>query len=132
MEELITHSIKTYGYTQVEADLYAAAIKEKRQAIERVKQQALCLDSVEATEHLARHGMQPNQLFEENLESPTKEATAEVQDLSGNSPDKKKIKSTAGVLRTGTSNQYTTKGFSLTPTAHPFPTHSPIWKPLSA
>jgi hypothetical protein len=88
--------------------------------IERVKKQALCLDSAEAAEHLARHGVQPNQLFEENLETPTKEATVEVLDLSGNSPDKKKIKSTAGVLRTGMSNQYFTKGFSLTPTAHPY------------
>ena len=60
MEELITHSIETYGYTQVEADLYATAIKEKKQAIERVKQQALCLDSAEAAEHLACHSMQPN------------------------------------------------------------------------
>jgi hypothetical protein len=39
-------------------------------------------------------------------------------DLSGNSPQKKKTKSTAGVLWTG--NQYTTKGFNMppTPTAH--------------
>jgi hypothetical protein len=64
--------------------------------------------------------MQPNQLFQENLGTSTKEATEEVLDLSGNSPDKKKIKSTAGVLRTGTSNRYTTKGFSLTPTAHSY------------
>ncbi len=44
----------------------------------------------------------------------------EILDLSGNPPNKKKIKSTAGVLRMGMSNQYTTKGFSLTPTAHPY------------
>jgi hypothetical protein len=120
MEELIMHSIETYRYTQAEVDLYAAAIEEKKQAIEKVKQQALCLYSAEVAEHLARHGMQPNQLFEENLETPTKEATAKVLDLSGNSPDKKKIKSMAGVLWTVTSNRYTTKGFSLTLTAHPY------------
>jgi hypothetical protein len=96
MEELIMNSIETYRYTHAEADLYAAAIEEKKQAIERLKQQVLCLDSTEAAEHLARHGMQPNQLFEENLETPTKEAMAKVLDLSGNFPDKKKIKSTAG------------------------------------
>jgi hypothetical protein len=120
IEELITHSIKTNGYTQAEADLYATAVEEKKLAIERVKQQAFCLDSTKAADHLAHHGMQPNQLFEENLETPTKEATAMVLDLSGNSPDKKKIKSTAGGLWVGTSNGYTTKGFSLTPSAHPY------------
>jgi hypothetical protein len=119
MEELITHSIETYGYTQAEADLYAAAIEEKKQAIEMVEQQALCLDSAEAPEHLARHGMQPNQLFEENLETPAKEATAEVLNLSGNYPNKKKIKSTTG-------NRYTSKGFSLTPTDHPY-SHPPTY-----
>jgi hypothetical protein len=70
IKELIRHSIETYRYTQAEADRYAAAIKEKKQAIERFEQQPLCLDSVEAAEHLAHHGIQPNQLFEENLETP--------------------------------------------------------------
>ncbi len=112
----------------MEADLYAADIKEKRQAMDKAEQQALCLDSAEAKEHLARHGMQPNHLFGDELETPTKEATAAiletptkeataaVLDLSGDSPQKKKPKSTAGVLQTA--NQYTTIGFSLTPTAH--------------
>ncbi len=79
-------------------------------------------------EHLARHGMQPNHLFGDDLEIPTKEATAAVLetptkeamvavlDLSRDSPQKKKPKSTTGVLQM--TNQYTTNRFSLTPTAH--------------
>jgi hypothetical protein len=66
--------------------------------MENVEQQALCLDSKEAKDHLAHHGMQPNHLFEDDLEIPTKEAmaavletpakeaTAAVLDLSGDSP----------------------------------------------
>ncbi len=87
--------------------------------MEKVEQKALYLDSAEAKEHLARHGMQPNHLFGDNLETPTKEAmvailetptkeaTAAVLDLSGDFPQKKKPKSTNGVLLTA--NQYTMK-----------------------
>ena len=103
MGKLITLSKETYGNTEVEADLHAEAINERKQAIENVAQQALCLDSVEAAEHLACHGMQPNHLFGEDLEIPTKEATAAVINFSGNSPNKKNTKSLAGVQRT-TSN----------------------------
>jgi hypothetical protein len=53
---------------------------------------------------------------EEDLETPTKKATNEVLDLSGDSSQKKKSKSTAGVLCTG--NRYTTKGFTIPLTAH--------------
>jgi len=45
MEELIKHGIETYGFAKVEADIYATDIKEKRQMMENVEQQALCLDS---------------------------------------------------------------------------------------
>ncbi len=111
MEELTKHGIETYGFSEVEADLYAADVKEKRQAMENTEQQALCLDSAEAKEHLACHGMQPNHLFGDDLEistkeataavleTPTKEAMAAVLDLSGDSPQKKKPKSTTRVLR---------------------------------
>jgi hypothetical protein len=72
--------------------------------------------------------MQPNHLFGDDLkiptkeataavlETPTKEATMAVLDLSGDSSQKRKPKCTTGVL--WTANQHTTKGFSLTPTAH--------------
>jgi hypothetical protein len=63
VDELTKHRIETYGFSKVEADLYVAYIKKKRQAMEKVEQQALCLDSAEAKEHLAHHGMQPNHLF---------------------------------------------------------------------
>jgi hypothetical protein len=90
---------------------------EKRQEIELAEQQALYRDSAEAEEHLTRHGMLLNHLFEEEaLKLPTKEATVEVSDLLGNSPQKKKTKNVAGALRT--SNRYTTKGFAIPPTAH--------------
>ncbi len=78
MEELTKYGIETYGFSKVEADLYAADIKEKRQAMEKVEQQALCLESAEDKEHLARHGMQPNHLFGDDSETPTKEAMAAV------------------------------------------------------
>ena len=63
MEELTKHGIETCGFSKVEENLYAADIKEKMQAMKNVEHQALCLDSAEAKEHLAHHGMQPNHLF---------------------------------------------------------------------
>jgi hypothetical protein len=60
MEELTKHGIETCGFSKVEENLYAADIKEKMQAMKNVEQQALCLDSAEAKEHLACHSMQPN------------------------------------------------------------------------
>ncbi len=81
------------------------------------EQQALDCDSAEAEEHLTRHGMLPNHLFEEEaLKTPTKEATVEVFGPIGEFPQKKKTKNAAGALRT--SNRYTTKGFAIPPTAH--------------
>jgi hypothetical protein len=74
MEELTKHGIETYGFSKVEADLYAADIEEKRQAMENMEQQALCLDSTEAEEHLACPSMQPNHLFGDDLEIPTKKS----------------------------------------------------------
>ena len=38
MEELIKHGIETYGFSEVEADLYAADIEEKREGIDKVGQ----------------------------------------------------------------------------------------------
>jgi hypothetical protein len=72
MEEFTKHGIENYGFSKVEADLYVADINEKRQALENVDQQALCLDSTEAKEHLACHSMQLNCLFGDDLEIFTK------------------------------------------------------------
>ncbi len=47
---------------------------------------------------------------------PTEEAMAEVLDLSGNSPQKKKTKNAVGALQV--SNRYTTKGFAIPSTTH--------------
>jgi hypothetical protein len=117
MEELTKQGIATYGFSKVEVDLYAADIKEKRQTMEKVEQQALCLESAEAKEHLARHGMQPNHLFGDDLEIPTKEATTAVLEtptkevnLSEDSPQKKKSKSKTGVLRTANQSNTPQKG----------------------
>ena len=38
MEELTKHRIETYGFSEVEADLYAADIEEKRERIDKVGQ----------------------------------------------------------------------------------------------
>jgi hypothetical protein len=84
--ELIVHGKETYGQSNKEGELYAANIEERKQAIENIKQQALCLDTKEAEEHLTCHGMHRNHLFGTDLKTPTKEATAAVLDLSGNSP----------------------------------------------
>jgi hypothetical protein len=109
--ELIVHGKEIYGQSNKEAELYAANIEEQKHAIENIEQLALCLDTKEAERHLACHGMHPNHLFGTDLETPNKEATVTVLDLSVNSPQMKKTKSAAGVLRTG--NQYTTKGFII-------------------
>ena len=65
-----------------------------------------------------------------NLETPTKEATVAVLDLSENSPKKEKTKSTVGVIWMG--NQYTTKGFNILLPLMFTPTPLPTWKPPSA
>jgi hypothetical protein len=114
--DLIVHGKETYGQSDKEVELYATNIAKRKQAIKKIEQQALSLDTKEAEEHLACHGMPPNHLFGMDLETPTEEAMAAVLDLSGNSPQKKKTKSAAGILWTG--NQYTTKGFSIPPTTH--------------
>jgi hypothetical protein len=90
LAELIQYGKEELGQTDEEAALYAACIEEHKQEIELVKQQAFLCDSVEAEEHLACHGIHPNHLFQEILETPTKEAMAEVLDLSGNFPHKKR------------------------------------------
>ncbi len=46
--------------------------------MENMEEEAQSLDSAEAKDHLACHGMQPNHLFGDYLEIPTKEATAAV------------------------------------------------------
>jgi hypothetical protein len=84
--ELIVHGKETYGQSNKKGELYAANIEERKQAIENIEQQALCLDAKEAEEHLACHCMCPNHLFETDLETPTKKAMVAVLDLSGNSP----------------------------------------------
>jgi hypothetical protein len=127
VEELTKHGIKTYGFSKVEADLYAEDVEEKRHVMDEAEQQALCLDSTEAKEHLERQGMQTNHLLVDELETltkeamaavletPTKEAMVAILNLTRDSPQKKKPKSTTGLLQTA--NRYTTKGFSLTPRA---------------
>ena len=90
--ELIQYGKEELGQTNKEAALYAACIEEHKQEIELVKQQTLCLESAEAEVHLARHGICPNHLFEEALKMPTEEAMAKVLDLSGSSPQKKRLR----------------------------------------
>jgi hypothetical protein len=50
--ELIEYGKETLGQTEDEAELHAAYIQEKQEAIKQVEQQALCLDSIEAEEDL--------------------------------------------------------------------------------
>jgi hypothetical protein len=85
--ELILPGKETYSQSNKEAELYAKNIEEQKQAMENIKQQALCFDTKEAEEYLARHGMHPNHLFGTDLETSTKEGRKTVLDLSGNSPE---------------------------------------------
>jgi hypothetical protein len=84
---------------------------KKRQEIELAEQQALDRDLAEAEEHLTRHVMLPNHLFEEEaLKTPTKEATVEVLDLLGN----RKKDQECGRSTTG-QQQIHHKGFHYSP-----------------
>jgi hypothetical protein len=128
LAKLIAYGKETLGQSNKAAELYIAHIEEQNQAIKLVKQQALCLDTMEAEEHLARHGMCPNLLFGMDLETPTGEATAQVVHLSGTSPKKKKSKSAAGVLQTDVPQRC-----SITPLLHmSISILLPMWKPPSA
>ncbi len=69
--ELIVHGKEICGQSGKEAELYAENIEKQKQAIKNIEQQALCLDTKEAEEYLAHHGMRPNYLFETDLDVPT-------------------------------------------------------------
>jgi hypothetical protein len=72
LAELIAYGKETLGQSNKGEELYVAHIKEQKQAIKLVEQQALCLDTTWGKEHLACHGMCPNLLFGMGLETHPK------------------------------------------------------------
>jgi hypothetical protein len=95
------------------------------------EQQALDCDSAEAEEHLTRHGMLPNHLFEEEaLKTPTEKAMVEVLNLLGNSPQKKRPRMRQEHYGPATDTPQRVLLFPLPPMF--MPTLLPSWKQQSA
>ena len=111
-EELTDYATGFLGLSEEDADNYVAQVQEQKESFEFLENEVLLSDDEEAADHLARHGVQANNLFGDDIQ----EVATPIIDLSENSPEKKKTKSIAGVQKKY--NRYTTKGFKIPPTAH--------------
>ena len=111
-EELTEYVTGFLGLSGEEADNYVAQVKEQNDSFELLENETIFSDEEEAADHLARHGVQANNLFGDDIQ----EMATPTFDLTANSPKKKKTKGIAGVQKAY--NRYTTKGFSIPPTAH--------------
>jgi hypothetical protein len=114
-EELTDYATGFLGLSEEDADNYVAQVQEQKESFEFLENEVLLSEDEEAADHLdhlARHGVQANNLFGNDIQ----EVATPIIDLSENSPEKKKTKSIAGAQKKN--NRYTTKGFTIPPTAH--------------
>ena len=111
-EELTDYATGFLGLSEEDADNYVAQVQEQKESFEFMENEVLLSDDEEEADHLARHGVQANNLFGDDIQ----EVATPTIDLSENLPEKKKTKSIAGAQKKY--NRYTTKGFTIPPTAH--------------
>ena len=114
-EELTDYATGFLGLSEEDADNYVAQVQEQKESFEFLENEVLLSDDEEAADHLdhlARHGVQANNLFGDDIQ----EVATPIIDISENSPEKKKTRSIAGAQKKY--NRYTTKGFTIPPTAH--------------
>jgi hypothetical protein len=75
-EGLAAHAIEALGMSEHGAQLFAATVCEKQQGREMVVEEAWLISLVEAMDYLSQHGLWPDILAVEALETPTDVATA--------------------------------------------------------
>jgi hypothetical protein len=91
-EELTEYVTGFLGLSGEEADNYVAQVKEQNDSFELLENETIFSDEEEAADHLARHGVQANNLFGNDIQ----EMATPTFDLTANSPEKKKTKGIAG------------------------------------
>ncbi len=74
-EGLAAHAIEVLGMSEHGAQLFAATVRKKQQGQEMVVEEARLMSPVEARDHLSQHGLRPDTLAVEALETLTVAAT---------------------------------------------------------
>jgi hypothetical protein len=97
-EELTDYATGFLGLSEEDADNYVAQVQEQKESFEFLENEVRLSDDEEAADQLARHGVQANNLFGDDIQ----EVATPIIDLSENSPEKKKTKSIAGAQKSTT------------------------------
>ena len=112
-EGLAAHAIEVLGMSKQGAQLFVATVREKQQECEMFIKEARLISPAEARNYLSHHGLRPDTLDVEALETPTDTATAALLAGAGGTDDTTRL----GRNETSPSRTPSSRKASVTPTS---------------